>query len=146
MKSITYLKISTPYSFKFSAANLKTAAQPQGKKFKPKGVKILEKKTIGMTAKDLINAQTSSIPLKQVSGEVITATGLCVDYDTENERTISYIVTNDGVVYGSISETVSKAISRIIDYMNASHETPVALSIEMRKATSGREFITVRII
>lgn len=106
----------------------------------------MEKKTIGMTAKDLINAQTSSIPLKQVSGEVIIATGLCVDYDTEYDRAISYIVSEDGSVYGSISETASKAISSIIDYMTESNETQVELSIEMRKANSGREFITVRII
>ena len=104
---------------------------------------------VGMTAKDIINAKTSSVQLKSAP-ERFNCTGLCISSDVDREtgevRDVGYVVSEDGTVYGTISATALASIEAILDGINNDEiSLPCELGVSLRKSNAGREFITLSI-
>lgn len=111
--------------------------------------KIMTPTRVGMTAKDLINAKTSSVQLKSAP-ERFTCTGLCISKDIDKEtgetRDVGYIVADNGTVYGTISATALASIEAILEGINNDEiSLPVEVGVALRKSNAGREFITLSI-
>lgn len=106
-------------------------------------------KAINMTPKDLINAKSSSVPVKTAPPR-FKATGFATAEDVDKEsgevREVGYIVAEDQTIYGTISQT---AISTIYDIISAveenTFELPVEIGVSLRKSNGGREFITLSV-
>lgn len=106
-------------------------------------------KSVGMSAKDLINAKTSSVQLKSAP-EKFTCRGLAVTTDTDKStgevREVGYVVAEDGTVYGTISATAISSIDAIIDAVDdEAFELPVEIGVSIRKSNAGRDFITLSV-
>lgn len=106
-------------------------------------------KSINMDAKSIINAKSSSIPLKTAPPR-FQAVGFAISTDSDKEtgeiREVGYIVAEDGTVYGTISATAINTIDNIIDaVMDDQFKTPVEIGVALRKSNAGREFITVSV-
>lgn len=106
-------------------------------------------KSVGMTAKDLINAKTSSVQLK-AAPEKFTCRGLAVttdvDKSTGETREVGYAVSEDGTVYGTISATAISSIDAIIDAVDGeAFDLPVEIGVSIRKSNAGRDFITLSV-
>lgn len=104
---------------------------------------------VGMSAKDLINAKTSSVQLKSAP-ERFTCTGLCISTDIDKEtgeaRDVGYVVADNGTVYGTISATALASIEAILDGINNDEiSLPCELGVSLRKSNANREFITLSI-
>lgn len=104
---------------------------------------------VGMTTKDLLNAKSSSVQLKDAPPR-FEATGFAISEDVNREtgelREVGYIASADGVVYGTISATAMQAISGIIDAVtDGDFELPVEVGVSIRKSNAGRDFITLNV-
>lgn len=106
-------------------------------------------KSINMTAKDLINAKSSSVPVKTAPPR-FKATGFAIAEDVDKEsgevREVGYIVAEDQTVYGTISNTAISTISDIIAAVEENtFDLPVEIGVSLRKSNGGREFITLSV-
>lgn len=104
---------------------------------------------VGMTTKDILNAQSSSVQLKSAPSR-FRASGFAIAEDIDNEtgevRNVGYVVSEDGTVYGTISATAIKAIRPIIQAVNdGEFELPVEIGVAMRKSNAGRDFLTISV-
>ncbi len=108
----------------------------------------------GMTKKDVINAETSSIALQTLdSGAIIEIKGAAVTETTDAEtgefRNVGYMVCTDGQIYGSVSATAIKSIEGIIELFTDEAENGVdklEIKVIKRKSNAGREFISLLIM
>lgn len=104
---------------------------------------------IGMTAKDLINAKTSSTKL-QTAPERINVRALAVmedtDKDTGNMRPVGYLIAEDGTVYGTVSATAIDTVSAVAEAIeNKELELPLTFKVALRTSGQGRNFITLSV-
>lgn len=104
---------------------------------------------INMSAKDMINAKTSSVQLKSAPERFI-CTGMAISSDVDREtgeyREVGYVVAENGTVYGTISATALSSIDAIIDGVeNGEMSLPCELGVSLRKSNAGREFITLSV-
>lgn len=108
----------------------------------------------GMTKKDIINAETSSIALQTLeNGAVIEIRGAAVtetaDMETGEARNVGYMACTDGQIYGCVSATAIKSIEGIVDLFTDEAENGVdKLNVKVikRKSNAGREFISLLIM
>lgn len=106
-------------------------------------------KTTNMSAKDLINAKSNSVPVKTAPPR-FKATSFAIAEDVDKEsgevREVGYIVAEDQTVYGTISPTAISTISDIISAVEENtFELPVEIGVSLRKSKGGREFITLSV-
>lgn len=106
-------------------------------------------RSINLTAKDIINAKSSSVPVKTAPPR-FKATGFAIAEDVDKEsgevREVGYIVAEDQTVYGTISQTAISTISDIISAVEENtFELPVEIGVALRKSNGGREFITLSV-
>lgn len=108
----------------------------------------------GMTKKDVINAETSSIALQTLeNGAVIEIKGAAVaetpDTETGEVRNVGYMVCTDGQIYGCVSATAIKSIEGIVEVFPDEAENGVdrlEVKVIKRKSNAGREFISLLIL
>lgn len=96
---------------------------------------------------DKINAISANKTLQDYVGEEIVAVGLYTSdeaTDTDNGY-ITYIVADDGTIYGSISPTISRCIDRVIDYMIEDDLKSVRIIATIGKSKSGRDFLNLTV-
>ena len=110
--------------------------------------KIMSRK-VNMSAKDFINAKTSSVQLKSAP-ERFTCTAMAITEDVDKEtgemREVGYIVAENGTVYGTISATALSSIEAIIDAVeNDEISLPCEIGIALRQSNAGRQFLTVSV-
>jgi hypothetical protein len=110
--------------------------------------KIMSRKC-NMSAKDMINAKTSSVQLKSAP-ERFNCTALAVTEDLDKEtgemREVGYVVAENGTVYGTISATALSSIEAIIDAVEGDDiSLPCEIGVSLRKSNAGREFITLSV-
>ena len=101
-----------------------------------------EIRTSEFTAKDMFNSATA-MPLKSAIGQalVVTAIWVCERADLNGEvQTVANIKTEDGTIYGTISDTVIRSIIAIPEMLE---EGPVAINVEERPGQKGRSYLVI---
>lgn len=101
-----------------------------------------EIRTQEFTAKDMFNAATAK-PLKSVIGTTINVVGvwICERPDLNGEvQTVANLKTDDGSIYGTISETVIRSALALPELLVTG---PVAINIEERPGSKGRNYIVL---
>ena len=101
-----------------------------------------EIRTKEFTAKDQFNAATA-LPLKSVIGHQlnIVAIWVCERVDLEgNAQVVANIKTDDGTIYGTISDTVIRSVTALPEMLKSG---PVAVNVESRPGTKGRDYIVI---
>lgn len=105
------------------------------------------KATTNLTKKELFNAKSNTLSLKEAPDE-ITIRGVAVDeitdIDTGFVKHVTYLFEENGIVYGSISESIFNSITELIDLMEEINKN-VTLNVNRNKSMSGREFLTISI-
>ena len=109
----------------------------------------MEKITVNLTAKDLINARTASQKLQSAPEEIVVR-GLAVLEDTDkttgDKRPVGYLVSETGDVYGTVSATAIDTISAVAQAVNDGDlELPLTFRVQLRTSAAGRNFITLSI-
>ena len=103
---------------------------------------MTEIRTKNFTAKDMFNAATAK-PLKSVIGQQLSVTGIwvCEKPDLNGEvQVVANIKTEDGSIYGTISDTVIRAVIALPEMLE---EGPVAINVEERLGTNGRNYLVI---
>ena len=103
---------------------------------------MTEIRTKNFTAKDMFNAATAK-PLKSVIGQQLSVTGIwvCEKLDLNGEvQVVANIKTEDGFIYGTISDTVIRAVIALPEMLE---EGPVAINVEERLGTNGRNYLVI---
>ena len=101
-----------------------------------------EIRTKEFTAKDMFNSATA-MPLKSVIGSTLTVVGIwvCERPDLNGEiQTVANIKTEDGTIYGTISDTVIRSVLALPEMLE---EGPVAINVEERPGTKGRSYLVI---
>lgn len=101
-----------------------------------------EIRTREFTAKDQFNAATA-LPLKSVIGQQLNIVGIwvCERPDLEgNMQIVANIKTDDGTIYGTISDTVIRSVTALPEMLK---EGPVAVNVESRPGSKGRDYIVI---
>lgn len=102
-----------------------------------------EIRTKEFTAKDMFNAATAK-PLKSVIGSTLNVVGIwvCERPDMNGEiQTVANIKTDDGSIYGTISETVIRSVLALPEMLE--EEGAVAVNVESRPGSKGRDYIVI---
>lgn len=94
-----------------------------------------------LTAKEKFNAKANSIPLKDVSGETINAVAVGVGTNSKEEM-VGYIIADDGVAYGTISETAIDLLIELLDFQ----DDVVAFKVRTKKSKANRDYITLELV
>lgn len=101
-----------------------------------------EIRTKEFTAKDMFNAATAK-PLKSAIGQQLNITGIWVcerpDLDG-NIQIVANLKTDDGEIYGTISDTVIRSVTALPEMLE---EGPVAVNVESRPGSKGRDYIVI---
>lgn len=103
---------------------------------------MTEIRTKEFTAKDQFNSATAK-PLKSIIGEqiVVTAVWVCEKPDLNGEvQVVANIKTEDGSIYGTISDTVIRAVIALPEMLE---EGPVTINVEERPSTNGRSYLVI---
>ena len=103
---------------------------------------MTEIRTENFAAKDMFNAATAK-PLKSVIGQQLIVTGIwvCEKPDLNGEvQVVANIKTEDGSIYGTISDTVIRAVIALPEMLE---EGPVAINVEERPGTKGRSYLVI---
>ena len=103
---------------------------------------MVEIRTKEFTAKDMFNAATAK-PLKSVLGHTLNVVGIwvCEKPDLEGEvQVVANIKTDDGSIYGTISDTVIRAILALPEMLE---DGPIAINVEERPGTKGRNYLVI---
>lgn len=99
------------------------------------------------TRKELLNAKSASIALKDCNGQEIEITGVMVSKIVDNEgveRDALYAKSADGNYYCTISATVLKIADDLTDII--ADEGKALVRVVSRKAKSGREFVSLVVL
>ena len=102
-----------------------------------------EIRTKEFTAKDMFNAATAK-PLKSVIGSTLNVVGIwvCERPDMNGEiQTVANIKTDDGSIYGTISETVIRSVLALPEMLE--EEGSVAVNVESRPGSKGLDYIVI---
>ena len=102
-----------------------------------------EIRTQEFTAKDMFNAATAK-PLKSAIGKQLKVVGIwvCERPDLNGEiQTVANIKTEDGSIYGTISETVVRSVLALPEMLAA--EKVIAINVEERPGKDGRNYLVV---
>ena len=94
-----------------------------------------------LTSKERFNSKSNSIPLKDVSGEIINIVAVGFGNNSDGEA-VGYIIADDGVAYGTISKT---AIGLLIDLADFQDDV-VAIKVITNKSKSNRDYITLELV
>lgn len=102
---------------------------------------------IGFEKKDMMNAKSASIALKDIAGETIEINGIVTGDIVDNEgekRNAMYLKGTDGSYYCSISATCMRLTDDIESIIE--EEGSVKVKVVGRKAKSGRDFISLIVL
>jgi hypothetical protein len=102
----------------------------------------------------VFNAQNgASVSLKNLEGgTVIEAVGVLqyeetIDsYGTNQESTVTVIFGADGESYAGVSDTVGKAGSKLIDFLQATKLESFKVKIVKAKSSRGQEFLNLQLV
>ena len=94
-----------------------------------------------LTAKEKFNSKANSIPLKDVSGEIINA--VAVGFGTKSDgEAVAYIISDDGIAYGTISKTAIDLIIEMADFQ----DDVVSIKVISKKSKANRDYITLELV
>ena len=102
-----------------------------------------EVRTQGFTAKDQFNSATA-MPLKSAANQVLNVTDVwvCERPDMEgNLQTVANIKTEDGTIYGTISDTVVRSVLALPEMLLENKVVPI--KPEFRAGSHGREYLII---
>lgn len=102
-----------------------------------------EIRTNNFTAKDMFNAATAR-PLKSAVGQTLTVVGVwvCERPDLNGEvQTVANIKTDDGAIYGTISETVIRSVLALPEMLQ--EDGSIAINVEERPGKGGRNYLVI---
>lgn len=102
-----------------------------------------EIRTKEFTAKDMFNAATAK-PLKSMVGETLNVVGIWVAErpDLNGEvQTVANLKTDDGSIYGTISDTVIRSVLALPEMLMT--EPVIPINVEERPGTKGRNYIVI---
>lgn len=102
-----------------------------------------EIRTKSFEAKDMFNAATAK-PLKSVAGKTITVVGIWVTDrpDLNGEiQTVANLKTEDGSIYGTISETVIRSVTALPEMLES--DGKIAVKVEERPGKQGRNYLVL---
>lgn len=94
-----------------------------------------------LTAKEKFNAKANSIPLKDVSGEMINVVAVGVGSNSKGEA-VAYIIADDGIAYGTISKTAIDLIIEMTDFQ----DDVVTIKVITKKSKANRDYITLELV
>lgn len=103
---------------------------------------MTEIRTKEFTAKDMFNSATAK-PLKSVIGEqiIVTAVWVCEKPDLNGEvQVVANIKTEDGSIYGTISDTVIRAVLALPEMLEYG---PIPINVEERPGSKGRNYLVI---
>ena len=66
-------------------------------------------------------------------------------YGKEQEAVVSALFATDGLVYSSISETVSNVVSDLVEILSDESITQVTVKVVKRNSKQGQEFINLSV-
>lgn len=66
-------------------------------------------------------------------------------YGKEQEAVVSALFATDGLVYSSISETVSNVVSDLVEILNDESISQVTVKVVKRNSKQGQEFINLSV-
>lgn len=101
-----------------------------------------EIRTKEFTAKDMFNSATA-MPLKSAVGQTLTITGIwvCERPDLNGEvQTVANIKTEDGTIYGTISDTVIRSVLALPEMLE---DGAVTINVEERPGQKGRSYLVI---
>lgn len=99
----------------------------------------------GMTKKDLFNAKSSALNIKDYLDTELTITGCAVAVD--DDKDVGYFVIEDIGVVGVTSATLIDSIGDLIDYMVDSGEnSSVVAKVTAHTSKAGKEFYTLSLV
>ena len=106
------------------------------------------RKVVGFTEIDMINTSVSE-SLKEAQTDVLQICGVAIGKDVDVEKgeiiDVAYIKNVDGVIYGTVSPTVTQSLEIIADMLEAGKAELYNAIIVRRTAKSGREFLSIRV-
>lgn len=108
------------------------------------------KRTVRFSKIDMVNTSVSE-SLKDATVDKISVVGLAIGVDVDVEtgelRQVGYIKDVNGVIYGTVSQTVIGTLESLADLLEESADnTSYDLVIVKRTSQKGREFLTIRIV
>lgn len=101
-----------------------------------------EIRTKEFTAKDMFNSATA-MPLKSAIGETLTVVAIwvCERADLNGElQIVANIKTEDGTIYGTISDTVVRSLIALPEMLE---DGPVTINVEERPGQKGRSYLVI---
>lgn len=104
-------------------------------------------KAHGVGKLEIVNAENSR-SFRDLKGKTVELSGAALIVDTNKageEVDFAYLFAKDGTVYGGNSATIYRAVDGLIDLMEEEPGKVYAATTDGRTATSGREFLTLRI-
>lgn len=104
-------------------------------------------KSYGVGKLEIINAENSR-SFRDLKGTTVEITGaaLITDVNKAGETVdFAYIFAADGAVYGGNSATIYRAVEGLIDLLEDEDGKTYCATVDGRQATSGREFLSLRI-
>ena len=105
-----------------------------------------EIRTNNFTAKDVFNSATAK-PLKSVVGQTLNVVAVYVTEraDLNGEvQTVANIKTDDGEIYGTISETVIRSVLALPEMLE--EDGSVAIRLEERPGAKGRSYLVATLV
>lgn len=97
-----------------------------------------------LTSKDRFNAKTNSQSLENGLKLKLVAVGTIKQVDSNGEKEIGVMKTDDGVIYTTISNTVITLLPELEEMIN--EEETVDIAVVQRKSKSNREFFTLELL
>lgn len=109
------------------------------------------KMSVNMSAKDVFNAKRASLPIDEIIGKPIKVKGFALadttDKETGEVRQVGYVVSDEGLVYGFVSDICREGIADLIDMYEEDNSILNGLEIVFMKSISksGRNFNYIHI-
>lgn len=104
-----------------------------------------EIRTPEFTAKDMFNATTAQA-LKSVAGQTINVIGVWITERPDADGVVQQVAnfkTEDGAIYGSISQPVIRSAVAIPELLNES--SPVAIRVEERAGSGSKKYLVIQL-
>lgn len=99
------------------------------------------------TSKDELTA-IGALPLQNIKDKTVKIVGLAIDEREDNGRSIKvgYLKTDDEVIYTTISDTVIRGISALVDIMDDDNLEDVDVHIKTQLSNNKREFFLLEMV